>query len=178
MLVTFGATFLGVIASFILWYGGQWWIKRISNQNTVKHMLREIRAEVLRNIEILGDCEKGISTMIGEKNIPVYLPFRMKLHSYRRFVLSGELRLVDDERREWIDLAGWYAESWNEFIDNTEMVLVMRMQKPYAVEIAHMRLGGLVEQAKANISSLRVVMENIGVSKDNRKEEKGVNQQK
>lgn len=178
MIVTFGATFSGVIASFILWYGGQWWIKRRSNQNAVKHMLREIRAEIQGNIEITGDFVKSTTTMIGERKIPVYLPHRMKLHSYRRFVSSGELRLIDDERRKWIDLAGWYGENWNEFIDNTEMVLVMIMQKPHAVEMAHMRLKGLVDQATANIPGLRLVIENIGVSKDNKKEEKGVNQQK
>ncbi len=161
MLVTFGATFCGVIASFLLWFGGQWWIKRIGNKSTVEHMLREIRGEILRNVDTLSDCERSVPTMLAGGNIPVYLPHRMKILSYRHFVSSGELRLLDDSRREWIELAGSHGESWNEFINNTEMLLVMMIQKPNAVMMARMRLGGLVEQAQANIASLRLILENI-----------------
>ncbi|MFC2071263.1 hypothetical protein ACFLUU_00885 [Chloroflexota bacterium] len=55
MIVTFGAAFFGVIASFLLWSGGQWWIKRQRDKKAVMAMMEEIQEEIQLNIALLTE---------------------------------------------------------------------------------------------------------------------------
>ncbi|MFC1962751.1 hypothetical protein ACFLWB_01990 [Chloroflexota bacterium] len=77
MLDTFGATFFGVIASFLLWFGGQWWLKRRHDQRAEKHMTREMREEIAWNINVLTPFKEIAPKLLGEGNIPLFIPHRM-----------------------------------------------------------------------------------------------------
>ena len=83
MLITFGATFLGVIASFILWFGGQWWIKRQRDKKALGNMMREIQEEIQFNIGLLDGLIRHVPEMWEKENAPVYIPQRMRLEFYQ-----------------------------------------------------------------------------------------------
>jgi len=158
MVVTFGATFLGVIASFLLWFGGQWWLKRKRDQRVVKHIAREIREEIAVNIDLLAKFAKGVTIMIEEKNLPFFLPYPMNLSVYHYLTSSGELRLLDVSKQRHILTAGRLSERFNKFIDNTELLLAMLLGKPYFVETSIYRLERLVEQAQDQVKALNEIL--------------------
>lgn len=163
MLATFGATFFGVISSFLLWYVGQWWLKRRKDQIAVKHIAREIHEEIVVNINILASLANDIPKMIAGGNIPVFLPHRLDLSVHRYLTLSGELRLVDVSQQRWILSAGMISESFNKFIDNTELLLTSAMGLPNSLVVARHRLEGLVEQAQDTAKNLNEILENLKV---------------
>lgn len=158
MFVTFGATFFGVIASFLLWYSGQWWLKRRHDQIAVKHIIREIHEEIALNINILALFVKSVPKMMVGGEIPVYLPHRMNLPIYRYLTSSGELRLLDVSKQRKIQNAGVMSEHFNNFIDNTELLLTWSLGLPNGLNIATRRLEGLIEQAKDTAKSLNEIL--------------------
>ena len=126
MIVTFGATFFGVVASFLLWFGGQWWIKRQRNKKAVRAMMEEIQEEIQLNIALLDQFTKTAPKMLEEGNVPVYIPERMNLAVYNYVVSTGEIRLIDDIRKQGlIRYAAKVCEIFNKFIDNTELLLAI-----------------------------------------------------
>lgn len=163
MFVTFGATFFGVFASFLLWYFGQWWLKRRKDEIAVKHIAREINEEIALNINILALLAEGVPKMVAGGNIPVFLPHRLNLSVHRYLTSSGELRLLDVSQQRWILNAGMISESFNKFIDNTELVLTSAMGMPNSLVIARHRLKGLAEDAQETAKSLNEILENLKV---------------
>ena len=161
MLVTFGATFFGVISSFLLWYVGQWWLKRRKDQKTVKHIVREIHEQIAGNIEMLGFLSEDVPKMISEGEIPIFLPYRLNLSVHRYLTSSGELRLLDVSQQRWILDAGMASERFNKFIDNTELVITLALGLPNGRKIAKHRLVGLVEAARGRAESLNVILGKI-----------------
>jgi len=165
MLETFGATFFGVIASFSLWFGGQWWLKRRHDQIAVKHIEREIQEEISLNINTLVLLAKTIPNMVAGGNIPLYISHRLNLSVHRYLTSSGELRLVDVSQQRWILNAGMISESFNKFIDNTELLLALAngLSQPHSWVTAEHRLKGLTEQAQDTAKSLNEILENLKV---------------
>ena len=100
MIVTFGATFFGVIASFLLWFVGQWWIRRRSDKKALESMMKEIQEELQLNIYLLHIFQTTTLGMLDNGNIPVYIPNRMKLAVYNYIVSSGEIRLIPGIRKQ------------------------------------------------------------------------------
>lgn len=172
MLVTFGATFFGVIASFLLWFGGQWWLKQRHDQRAVKHIAREIHEEIALNIHILADFVESTPKMIGERNIPLFLPHRMNLSMYHYLTSSGELRLLDVSKQRWILVAGMHSERFNKFVDNTELLLATFLGLPDGLKYAIQRLEMLVEQAQVSAKNLNEILEKIDVFKANKEKVK------
>ena len=172
MLVTFGATFFGVIASFLLWFSGQWWLKRRHDQRAIKHMAREIHEEIALNINILAGFAEITPQMIGGGNIPLFLPHRMNLSMYRYLTSSGELRLLDVSKQRWILVAGMHSERFNKFVDNTELLLATFLGLPDGLKYAIQRLEMLVEQAQETAKNLNKILENIDVLKANKEKVK------
>jgi len=164
MLETFGATFFGVITSFLLWYFGQWLIMRQRNQTAVKHMLRETNEEIDTNINILHLLVQDTPKMLAEGNIPVYMSSRMQLSVYTYLIASGELRLLNAHKRNTIASAGMIADSFNKFIENSELVLVaaLGLPQPQSLVVAKHRLNGLTEQAKDTAKALNKILEDLG----------------
>ncbi len=161
MFVTFGATFFGVITSFLLWYGGQWWLKRRRDQIAVKHIVREIREEIAWNINILVLLAETTPKMIARGNIPVFIPHRLTLSVHHYLTSSGELRLLDVSQQRWVLSAGMISERFNNFIDNTESVLTSAMGLPNSLVIVKHRLEGLTEQAPDTAKSLTEILGKI-----------------
>ena len=56
--ITFGATFAGVLASFVLWYGGSYLIKWIEDKKVLKDIMPEILRELRLDVYILSDSEE------------------------------------------------------------------------------------------------------------------------
>lgn len=158
MFVTFGATFFGVIASFLLWYGGQWWLKRRHDQLAVKHIVRETKDEIAVNINVLTQLVRDVSKMMVEGNMPIFIPHRMNLPKYSYLTYSGELRLLDAGKQRWILVAGQISETFNNFIDNTELLLALTLGLPNGLKLATHRIEGLINQAKDNAKNLNKIL--------------------
>ncbi len=169
MLVTFGATFFGVIASFLLWFSGQWWLKRRHDQRAVKHIKREIHEEIALNINILINFTNDTPKMIEGGDIPIFIPHRMNLSTYNYLISSGELRLLDVSTQRWILNAGMCSEIFNGFVDNTELLLALSLGLANGLEIATKRLGKLVEQAHESAKSLNEILGKLDVSKESKR---------
>ena len=178
MLVTFGATFLGVITSFLLWFGGQWWLKRCNERRAVKHIVREIHEEIAWNINILIDFAESVPRMIAGGNVPLFLPHRLNLSVYRYLTSSGELRLLDVSKQRWILNAGTHSERFNKFVDNTELLLASLLGLPNSLAVAKQRLDKLAEQACESTKSLNEILGKLDVSKANNEEAKRTNSNK
>lgn len=155
MLTTFGATFFGVIASFLLWFGGQWWIKRRRDKKALKYLLQEIQDEIQLNITILTLLVQTIPKKLDEGDIPYHLPNRMRLAVYYSIVSSGEIRLIPSMRKQrLIRYSAIVCENFNTFINNTEMLLAIFLLKPDGLGLAKHRLERLVEQAEERAKGL------------------------
>ena len=166
MLVTFGATFLGVIASFLLWFGGQWWIKRQHDKKAVRAMMEEIQEEILFNIALLTGLMENTPKELERGNIPLYLPTRMRLAAYQYMVSSGEIRLLDDIRKQrLIRYAGVACETFNKFIDNTEALLAIFLSKPDGLVWAKYRIDRLLESADEKRKYLQDTLNKLQQSK-------------
>lgn len=173
MLVTFGATFFGVIASFLLWFGGQWQLKRRQDHRAVKHIVRELHEEIALNINILIDFAESVPRMEAEGNTPLFLPHRLNLSVYRYLTSSGELRLLDVSKQRWILNAGMLSESFNKFVDNTELLLTSLLGLPNSLVVAKQRLDKLAEQARDSAKSLNGILGKLDVPKANDGDRKG-----
>ncbi len=112
---------------------------------------------------ILALLAKNIPDMITRRHVPVFIPHRMNLSMHRYLTSSGELRLVDVSRRRLMLTAGMVSESFNKFIDNTELLLTSTMGLPHSLVIANSRLEGLAEQAQDNAKGLNEILKNLKV---------------
>jgi hypothetical protein len=145
---TFLPVLVGVLASFLLWFGGQWLVGYLRDKKAKASMLREFEEETVTNIGILDSLVKAIPKSFDRQEIPVYIPHRMRLEVYRNIVQSGEIRLVNDISKQRLILyVADLCSRFNDFVDNTELLLAALLGKPNAVEIARRRLNGLTEQA-------------------------------
>ena len=148
MIETFGAIFLGVIASFLLWFGGQKWIKRQHDKKAIRAMMREMQEEIQFNIALLDQLVKTASKMLEGGNVPVYIPERMVLAVYNYVVSTGEIRLIDDIRKQrLIRYAAIACETFNKFIDNTEILLAIFLLRSDGLVWSKYRLEKLIETA-------------------------------
>ena len=87
----------------------------------------------------------------------------MTLSVYRYLTSSGELRLVDVSQQRWILTAGMISESFNKFIDNTELLLTSAMGLPNILVVANHRLEGLANQAQDTAKNLNEILKNLKV---------------
>ena len=166
MMVTFGATFFGVIASFLLWFGGQWWIKRQRDKKAARAMMEEIQEEIQLNIVLLDQFVKAVPKMLEEGNVPVYVPERMNLAVYNYVVSTGEIRLIDDIRKQrLIRYAAIAGETFNKFIDNTELLLAIFLLRSDGLVLSKHRLEGLIETAKDKRKYLQDTLNKLQQSK-------------
>jgi len=161
MLVTFGATFFGVIASFLLWFGGQWWIKQRNERRAVKHITREIHEEIALNINTLIWFTEDIPKIMVGGDIPLFLPHRLNLSVYHYLTLSGDLRLLDVSKQRWILNVGTHSERFNKLVDNTELLLASIIGLPNCLVISKQRLDNLVEQAHESAKRLNEMLRKI-----------------
>lgn len=141
-------------------------------------MEREIHEEIALNINLLAGFAESVPKMIGEGNVPLYLPHRMEITAYRYFVSSGELRLLDVGKQRRILNAGMHCEHFNRFIDNTETLLTSLLLRPGGLKYAIQRLEKLVEQAQETARNLNEILGKLDVSKANKEEAKGTNSNK
>lgn len=141
--------FVGVILSFLLWFGGQWLIRHRRDRKARAAMLQEIEEEILINVHLFDYIVRTIPGLLAQGEIPVHIPYRMRLEVYQYIVGSGEIRLINDRHKQrLIRTAGFMCSTFNDFIDNTEAVLVTLIGKQNAVKLAQIRLNGLMEQAE------------------------------
>ena len=92
MLITFGATFLGVMMSFLLWFGGEWYLKRDRDKKALKEMMREMEEEIVININLLKSLTEKAPEMLEGGRIPMFIPQRLKLEVYDYVVATGDIR--------------------------------------------------------------------------------------
>ena len=94
-------------------------------------MMQEIHEEIQLNIALLTGLIQAIPRELERGNVPMYIPHRLKLTVYQYVVESGEIRLLADFRKQrLIRVAASVGESFNRFIENTEMLLATFQFKP------------------------------------------------
>jgi len=145
---TFLPVLVGVLASFLLWFGGQWLVGYLRDRKAKVALLREIEDEIVINMDSLDNLVRGISDLLDQQAIPVHIPHRMRLEVSQYVVQSGEIRLITDiNKQRLIRYIAYVCNIFNDFIDNTEVVLTTLIGRPNAEKLARQRLTGLMEQA-------------------------------
>lgn len=99
-LQTFLPVFVGVILSFLLWFGEQWFIGYRRDKKARAAMLREIEEEIRENVALLDSLVLKVSESLTQRNILLHIPHRMKLEVYQYIVESGEIRLINDIHKQ------------------------------------------------------------------------------
>ena len=159
---TFLPVLVGVLASFLLWFGGQWLVGYLRDKKAKVAMLQEIEEAIVTNMDILDLLVKGIPELLAKQEIPVHIPHRMRLEVFQYIVQSGEIRLITDiHKQTLIRYVAYVCSIFNDFIDNTEVVLATLIGKPNALKLAHQRLNGLMEQAAQNREVLSIWLKEI-----------------
>ena len=170
---TFLPVLVGVLASFLLWFGGQWLVGSLRDEKAKATMLREIEEEITINMLTLDNLVKGISESLARQEIPIHIPYRMRLEVFQYIVQSGEIRLITDiHKQTLIRYVAYVCSIFNDFIDNTEVILATLIGKPNALKLAHQRLDGLMEQAADDKKILSIWLKEIqgeALTKENRK---------
>ena len=156
MLETFGATFSGVFASFLLWFGSRYLIRKQRNKKLLKAMMQEIQEELQANIAILSQFSKHIPDMLATSgHIPMTIT-SLELVAHQYAVTSGEIRLLSDIRKQrLIRYTASILERYNEFVDNTERLLAIFILKDDGLIWAKYRVDRQVELANDTIKLLQ-----------------------
>jgi len=155
MLETFGATFSGVIASFLLWFGSRYLIRKQRNKKLLKATMQEIQEELQANITILSQFSKNILDVLASGRIPMVIT-RLELGAHQYAVTSGEIRVLSDIRKQrLIRYTASILERYNEFVDNTERLLATFVLKDDGLIWAKYRVDRQVELANDTIKCLQ-----------------------
>jgi len=158
-LQTFLPVLVGVLASFLLWFGGEWLVGYLRDRKAKLAMLREIEEAIETNMDILDLLVKGIPESLARQEIPIYISYRMRLEVFQYIVQSGEIRLITDiHKQTLIHHVAYVCSTFNDFINNTEVVLARMIGEPKALKIADERLSGLVKQAEDEKNVLSIML--------------------
>lgn len=162
MAVTFGATFAGVFASFLLWFGAGWLIRRGQNKKAREHTVHEIVDEIKVNIAHLDSSMETVASMREKELVPLIF-HRLSLTAYQYAIVSGEIRLLDVHKRVFIGNAASICEAHNRFVDNTELVLAILLLRRDSLNrmIVEYRLDRLSENLKDNRDFLLALLKRL-----------------
>ena len=140
----FGA-FLGAFLTFLITS----MLKHREERRTASAMERELLADALLNILKHDQLRVEIPKMEGAGNVPVFLPYRMSLAALHQAISTGQLRLLPSNKsqRRW-RLVAETCESFNGFVDNSELIAVNCLFSPKGLPIIKYRLNQLGDQAK------------------------------
>jgi len=144
--ITFGATFAGVIFSFILWFGGSFFIKWRENRKVLKAMMREIFEEIQLNTGVLSLTVGSIQKALGGIDIPLFFP-KLKHSASSYAVSSGEVRIIKNIRkRRIVGYLSLLCESHNHFAENTERILALLLLRKDSIDLVRIRLDGFLKE--------------------------------
>ncbi len=143
--ITFGATFAGVILSFLFWFGGSYLIRWLEHRKALKSMMREIHEEMQFNIAELDISTGYVKKALSGGDVPLVIP-RLRHLATSYAVSSGEARLLRSIRKQRI--VGYTAtacEEYNHFVDNTERLLAILLLREDGLTWVKYRLEGFAE---------------------------------
>jgi len=159
---TFLPVLVGVLASFLLWFGGQCLVGYLREKTAKVAMLQEIEEAIETNMDILDLLVRGMPKSLARQEIPIHIRCRMRLEVFQYIVQSGEIRLVTDiHKQTLIRHAAYVCSTFNDFIDNTAVVLAKMIGEPKASKIAHQRLNGFVKQAEDEKKVLSIMLKEL-----------------
>ncbi len=167
--ITFGATFAGVILSFSFWFGGSYLIKWLENRKTLKSMMREIQDEMQFNIAELDISMGYVQKSLSGGDVPLIIP-RLRHLATSYAVSSGKLRLIRSIRKQRI--VGYTAttcEEYNHFVDNTERLLAILLLREDGLTWVKHRLEGFAEhikECKSLLQDFLIKLQNKNLSED------------
>jgi hypothetical protein len=151
MAIQFGATFAGVFASFLLWFGARWLIQCHTDKNAAKQLLKDIEYEILGNIAILEAIINSTTSLLKDmKNMPSFVP-RLRLDVYKYGVGSGDLHLLKNVKTQrLIKYIASECGFFNRYADGTDLWLGIYTLRndPNSLIGAIRRLQGLIDNAK------------------------------
>lgn len=152
MLVTFGATFAGVFASFFLWFGAQWLLKRRRERKATQHMILEVTQELLFNVGWLRALKektpKSVEEAVSEENIRLFVPERALTSACRYAVVSGEIRLIPNySKQQAIRNSLEACELFNASAEKTDLMVSIFLLKSDGIASAIGRVASVAESA-------------------------------
>lgn len=160
-------TFLGVFASFALWFGGQRLYRKRKEKEALRNMSDELKEEMMLNIAMLDNLIQSIPEQISSGTTPALIPYQMKLQVYNYIVKSGDIRLFKDFRKQRkIRYIAHLCEGFNHFVDNTENIVALLLLRENSLPIVNYRLSNLVDQAKSSRDAIYKLFSEIGLGTD------------
>ena len=170
-MVTFGATFAGVFASFILLLGSRWLYSHHRNKETSKYMLQEIEDEIQENINLLAKLMQSLPKIIDDENAPAFFRPRTSTQALRYAIESGDIRLLSDYRKQLLIrdcLAN--CEAFDKFVENSDLVFAASFGLQDGFRIVRERSYAIVEGAKTLKDTLEAnLKELVGKPKEEEK---------
>jgi hypothetical protein len=156
-LATFGATFAGVILSFLLWFGGEKVFQYQREKKARDHLTKEIIEEISNNVILLRNFANLIERNLEGGRIPA-LGVKLITSAQSSAISSGELRLINDpEKRQLVRFSAYTSQEFNHFVENTELLLAIVNLKEHerALRQATERLNGLKKDAEKTAKYLQ-----------------------
>ena len=139
-LIAFGAFLQSLIRAVL---------KRREEKVTIAAMGRELIEEARLNIAKLDQLNDVIPRMEESGTVPIFLPYRMSLAMLHQAISTGQLRLLPSaqSQRRW-RLVAETCETFNGFVDNTELVGTFCLLRSDGLRIIQYRCNQLVGQAR------------------------------
>jgi len=143
-------TIVGVMLSFLLWFGGKKIFQHQRDKKTRIYLHEAIVEELKKNIDLLGSFATLIEQELKKGNMLVF-GLKLNVSAMSAAISSGELRLISDsEQRRLIRISADMCEEYNHLIDHNELLLSILLLKtqPSPLPLATNRLNALKEHAR------------------------------
>jgi len=150
-------TIVGVMLSFLLWFGVGWIVKHRREKKARIHLREEIVDELKENITLLGAFADLLEQELKKGKVSI-LGLKLNVSAMSAAISSGELRLISDsEQRRLIRISADMCGEFNHAIENSELFLAILNLKaqPQALPQAKHRLNELKEHARRTADFLQ-----------------------
>jgi hypothetical protein len=180
MLITFGATFAGVFASFFLWFGAERLLKLNREKKAAQHMITEVSQELLFNVKWLRHLRdktpKSVDEAVNKDTIKLFMPERALTSACRYAVTSGEIRLIPDyNKQQAIRESLEECDLFNKIAEKTDLMVSIFLLRPdgiaHAIERVNavansaVQLSNALEENATKLMGKRFVAESLGECK-------------
>lgn len=149
-LITFGATFAGVLFSLFSWS----LLERWHNSRTVKTLMQEIYDELELNLGLLRQQPDTLRIRFESGRIPSDF-IRLQCSVLKYAVNSGELRyLRNAKKRLIVGIVLYICESFNSFAENSERLALEALHAPDPFKASEDRATQYEKYVKLTLDSL------------------------
>ncbi|NQT04551.1 MAG: hypothetical protein HQ577_00930 [Dehalococcoidia bacterium] len=148
-LITFGATFSGVLFSLFVWSLKERW----RNNKTVKALMQEIYNEFELNLGLLRQVPDTLRIIKSGRIPSDFVRLQCSVLNYA--VNSGELRyLRNAKKRLIVGIVLYICESFNRFAENSERLALEALRAPDPFKASAERATQYEKYVKLTLDSL------------------------